>query len=276
MNDVGAVIVDFHAEAVLSACVGSLQSQGVSDIVVVENGEPGSTPQLDGVSIVRPGVNLGYGRGVNRGVAWLEPSEFVLVANPDVELHVGAIEAMVDLLRTQSDVAIVGPTILRVDGTTYPSHRVFPNILLASCHALLEPWWPENWATRKYRSPRRDGTVEWVSGACFMIRRGAFEEVGGFDERYFMFAEDMSLCWDLLQRGWRVAVAPTATVTHLEGVSRARVPIRMTLAHHRSALLFEAHRAQGWRRILLPLATLVLGARLVIVLAGDMWSRRRT
>jgi N-acetylglucosaminyl-diphospho-decaprenol L-rhamnosyltransferase len=217
------------------------------------------------VRIVEPGVNLGYGRGANRGVALVEGREFVLISNPDVVVHHGAIAALVAALDAQPKVAVVGPQIRRPDGSVYPSQRVFPNFWLAGLHALLSPLWPGNPATRRYRSRHDDGTVDWVSGACFMIRREAFEEIGGFDERYFMFAEDMTLCWDVRQRGWGVAGVDEAVVTHVEGLSRLRATRSMIWAHHASALRFEWHTARGWRRALVPLAALVLGVRLVVV-----------
>jgi N-acetylglucosaminyl-diphospho-decaprenol L-rhamnosyltransferase len=265
---VGAVVVDFHAESALAQCVDSLRLNGLVDIVVVENGTPGSThPAVTGrgVTIVEPGLNLGYGRGVNRGVAQLTSRELVLISNPDVVVHHGAIEALVAAFDAQPQVAIVGPQIRRPDGSVYPSHRVFPNFWLAGLHALLAPMWPNNPATRRYRSRHADGTVDWVSGACFMVRRDAFEQIGGFDERYFMFAEDMALCWDVRQRGWGVAAVDAAVVTHEEGLSRQRATRSMVWAHHRSALRFEWHTASGLRRALVPLAALVLGVRLLVV-----------
>ena len=268
-RDVAAVIVDFHAGAALSDCVDSLHANGVQEIVVVENGEAGSTmPALHGRSIllVEPNMNLGYGRGVNRGAAFVTRRPYLLVSNPDVVTHPGAVEAMVRYLDEHPDVAIVGPQILRTDGTVYPSQRVFPNVWLAGLHALLAPLWPDNPATRRYRSPRANGSVDWVSGAIFLIRRDAFEDVGGFDERYFMFAEDMALCWQLGQRGYGVAATDEAVVTHIEGLSRSRASRAMIIAHHRSALRFEWQTAHGWRRGLSPLATVVLGVRLVVVL----------
>jgi N-acetylglucosaminyl-diphospho-decaprenol L-rhamnosyltransferase len=265
---VAAVIVDFHAETALGECVESLHLNGVEDIVVVENGEPGSAVSVltdRAVRVVEPGVNLGYGRGANRGVALVEGREFVLISNPDVVVHHGAVAALVAALDAQPKAAVVGPQIRRPDGSVYPSQRVFPNFWLAGLHALLSPLWPSNPATRRYRSRHDDGTVDWVSGACFMIRREAFEEIGGFDERYFMFAEDMTLCWDVRQRGWGVAGVDEAVVTHVEGLSRLRATRSMIWAHHASALRFEWHTARGWRRALVPLAALVLGVRLVVV-----------
>jgi N-acetylglucosaminyl-diphospho-decaprenol L-rhamnosyltransferase len=270
-NDVVAVVVDYHADQFLIECVDSLFDNDVSQVVVVENGEVGSVPAalLDhDVVLVSPGVNLGYGRGVNRGVAAARATPFVLVSNPDVVVHDGAVKSLVDYLDHHRDVALVGPRILRPDGTVYPSMRVFPNPVLAGFHAILAPLWPNNPATRRYRATRPDGSVDWVSGACFLVRRSAFEEVGGFDERYFMFAEDMALCWALRERGYLVAATSDAVVTHVEGVSRARVSREMLIAHHKSALRFEFQTARGWRRLLVPLASVVLSLRLALVLVA--------
>jgi N-acetylglucosaminyl-diphospho-decaprenol L-rhamnosyltransferase len=268
-TDVAAVIVDFHAGQALDDCVDSLHANGVTDIVVVENGDEGSTlPALSGqhVVLVVPKLNLGYGRGVNRGVAAAPARRYLLVSNPDVVVHEGAVAALVAFLDAHPNVAIVGPQIVRPDGSVYPSQRVFPNFWLAGLHALLAPLWPSNPFTRRYRSPRKDGSVDWVSGAFFLARRDRFEEVGGFDERYFMFAEDMALCWQMRAHGHDVAATPDALVTHIEGVSRARASREMLIAHHRSAMRFEWQTASGWRRALAPIATLVLGVRLCVVL----------
>ncbi len=268
-RDVACVVVDYHAGDALAACIDSLHANGVRDIVVVENGEvDSSAPALDGrdVVLVEPRRNLGYGRGVNRGAAATGPARYLLVSNPDVVLHEGAVAAMLSYLDAHDDVAVVGPQILRPDGTVYPSQRVFPNIWLAGAHALLAPLWPDNPVTRIYRSPRSDGTVDWVSGACFLVRRDVFEEIGGFDERYFMFAEDMALCWQVRALGYGVASTAEAVVTHVEGLSRQRASRSMILAHHASALRFEFQTARGLRRALAPLAALVIGARLCLAL----------
>lgn len=267
-RSVSAVIVDYHADEVLAGCIDSLCSNDVTDIVVVENGTPGSTPPALGgrlVTLVEPGLNLGYGRGVNRGAAATTSRPYLLVSNPDVVLHDGAVAELVAALERTPNAAVAGPRILRPDGTTYPSHRVFPNMWLAGLHALLAPLWPSNPASARYRSRHRDGTVDWVSGACFLIRRDVFEAIGGFDERYFMFAEDMALCWRVQQLGRTVLAVDTAVVTHVEGVSRQRATRSMVWAHHRSAFRFEVQRSRGWQRLLLPLAAAVLGLRMVLV-----------
>jgi N-acetylglucosaminyl-diphospho-decaprenol L-rhamnosyltransferase len=265
-----AVVVDFHAGEALGACVDSLRQNGVSDVVVVENGEAGTAAPALGareVVLIEPGLNLGYGRGVNRGAAAAPWRDFLLVANPDTVAHPGAVAALVAGLDAHPEAVLAGPSIVRPDATAYPSWRVFPNPLLAGAHALLAPVWPSNPFTRRYRAPHPDGSVDWVSGAFFLVRREDFESVGGFDERYFMFAEDMALCWALRQRGGTVIGVDAAVVTHLEGHSRRHAPRQMVLAHHRSALRFEWQSARGARRLLAPLASIVLLARLALVMA---------
>jgi GT2 family glycosyltransferase len=114
--------------------------------------------------------------------------------------------------------------------------------------------------------------VDWVSGACFMMRRSAFEELGGFDEAFFMYAEDMDLCWRARRAGWQVVYAPAAVVTHVQAVSTGRRPYRMLLAHHRSALRFAAKTQTGWRRAVVPGAAVVLSARLLVACARQALS----
>ncbi len=266
---VSAVVVDYRAGEALTRCVASLRGNGVTDIIVVDNDEsvPPGTDADGALTVVHTGVNLGYGRGVNRGAA-VARGEYLVISNPDVVVHEGAVEALVAHLDSHPEVGILAPRIERPDGTLYPSHRVFPHVALAGAHALLAPFWPGNPATRRYRSTRRDGTVDWVSGAFFVLRRDVFELVGGFDERFFMFAEDMDLCWRVRERGLSVAALDEAVVTHVEGLSRRHASRAMLVAHHESALRFEAYHARGARRLLVPVAALVLGVRLVLALAG--------
>ena len=110
---------------------------------------------------------------------------------------------------------------------------------------------PDNAYTRRYNPGTPGGEVlvpaDWISGSCFLARRDAFEELGGFDEAYFMYLEDTDLCWRAHHAGWGVGFAGTAAVTHVQGVSTARHPYRMLAAHHRSALRFTVRTTSGWR-----------------------------
>ena len=267
-----AVVVNHDAGDALLDCVASLRADGVHDIVVVDNASTdGSADRLEaadpGVRVVRAGENLGYGTGVNRGLALVD-SELVLVSNPDVVVHGQALSRLAGALDADPTVAIAGPCVLGADGTRYPSARRFPSWIDAAGHALLGTVVPSNPFTRRYRMADLDlatvSTVDWVSGSCFLARRRVLEELGGFDERYFMYLEDVDLCWRARRAGYAVAYVPEASVTHLQGHSTARRPYRMLLEHHRSALRFAARRSTGWRRLALPGVALVLGVRLLV------------
>jgi N-acetylglucosaminyl-diphospho-decaprenol L-rhamnosyltransferase len=280
---VAAVVVDYDAGAVLAECVRSLLDEGVSGVVVVENGDPTSAraalePAGIGVPLLVTGRNLGYGAGANRGVAASGSSDLVLVCNADVRVHPGAVARLVGALDAHPEWALVGPRIVDPTGAVYPSVRRFPSMTDAAGHALLALVWPGNRFSRRYRPAGAGGderrAVDWVSGACFCARRSALEELGGFDEAYFMFAEDMDLCWRAHESGWGVGVEPAAAVTHVEGVSRRRHPYRMLVAHHRSALRFASRRARGVERLALPLAAAVLGTRLLLAVAHEALRRR--
>jgi N-acetylglucosaminyl-diphospho-decaprenol L-rhamnosyltransferase len=267
-----AVVVDYNAGVLLAECVRSLGNEGVADLVVVENGDGEAARAilaangLSAVPLLVTGRNLGYGGGANRGLAAIDRGEYVLVCNPDLVVHRGALRPLAAALDDHPDWAIVGPRVVTPEGVPYPSARVFPRLWVAAGHALLGTLFPQNPFTRRYRTPDlqdRATEVDWVSGACFLARRRALEEFGGFDEAYFMFAEDMDLCWRLGRAGWKVGFEPSAVVTHHEGVSRRSHPYRMAMAHHRSALRFASRTTSGPGRLLLPLAALGLGARLV-------------
>jgi N-acetylglucosaminyl-diphospho-decaprenol L-rhamnosyltransferase len=278
-------VVDHDAGPLLAGCVRSVLDDGADAVIVVENGVEGSsTTALHGllaasppppVRVVRPGRNVGFGAGVNRGLAALSgldsPPDWVLVSNPDLLVHGGALGELRAVLESHPAWALVGPRILDGVGEVYPSVRRFPSFVDAAGHALLAQFKPDNPFTRRYNPGTPEGAVvtaaDWVSGSCFLARRTALEELGGFDETYFMYAEDMDLCWRAHQAGWGVGFAGTAEVTHVQGASTARHPYRMMVAHHRSALRFTVRTTKGWKRLALPLAVVVLGVRMATATA---------
>ncbi|MER3452503.1 MAG: dTDP-Rha--alpha-D-GlcNAc-pyrophosphate polyprenol alpha-3-L-rhamnosyltransferase, partial [Acidimicrobiia bacterium] len=237
--DVAAVVVNFNAGAHLLTCVRSLRDDGVGEIVVVDNASSdGSLAALTaadpGVRILPVGVNLGFGAAANRGVA-ATTAPFVAVMNPDVVVEPGTTKALTERLAGEPTVAVAGPRVENPDGTWYPSARSFPSLADAAGHAFLHYIAPRNRFSRRYRlldwdhaSPRR---VDWVSGTFMVLRRSAFEDVGGFDESYFMYVEDVDLCWRLRRAGWEVVYEPAGRVVHTIGVSSEHAPYRMILEH---------------------------------------------
>jgi N-acetylglucosaminyl-diphospho-decaprenol L-rhamnosyltransferase len=270
-SGVSAVVVDHDAGDALLTCVASLRAAGVGEVVVVDNASSdGSLARLAAIDLdavlVPTGRNLGYGRGVNAGVRRAS-GDIILVCNADLTVDVNAVSRLAGCLRDEPDVAIVGPTIREPDGTRYPSARSFPDLSDAIGHAAMSLVWPDNPFTRRYRRSEESfdapSDADWVSGACMAIRRVAFESVAGFDPAYFMYVEDLDLCWRIHRAGWRVLHLPEAVVTHIGGASTARHPYRMLAAHHRSTLRFFAQSTTGPRRALIPVVAGALGLRLL-------------
>ena len=209
--------------------------------------------------LVPTGRNLGYGRGVNARTLRRATGDILLVCNPDLTVDVEAVSRLAACLRAEPDVAIVGPTILEPDGMRYPSARSFPDLSDAIGHAVMSLVWPDNPFTRRYR--RSEETFEtasdadWVSGACMAIRRIAFESVSGFDPAYFMYVEDLDLCWRLasgVRRGGASHLLGGRGDPTCGGISASRHPYRMLAAHHRSTLRFFVQSTSGPRRVLIP------------------------
>ena len=269
---VAAVVVNFKARDALVDCLQALRADGVTSIVVVDNASADGSAEAvaaadPDATFVQTGANLGYGTAANRGVVTVgEP--YVMVLNPDVIVEPGTVKALVAALERDPRLAVVGPRIEDPDGTLYPSARQFPDLAVAAGHAFFGYVAPRNRWTRAYRMLDWDhgtaGEVDWVSGSCFMARRRAYRAVNGFDERYFMYAEDVDLCWRLWRAGWRVAYEPAGRVVHTGGVSTDQAPYRMIFEHHRSLWRFARTTAAGRRRLALPAIAAGLGARLAL------------
>ncbi len=270
--DVAAVIVSYNVADLLVRCVESLRADGIERIVVVDNASSDDSVAAiraadPDVEVVALGRNIGFGAGVNRGVArTTEP--FVVVLNPDVEVEPGSTKVLLDALEADDGLALVGPRIETPEGELYPSARTFPDMVDAAGHAFLHFVWSSNPFSRRYRmldwdhGDARD--VDWVAGTHLLARRIAWDEVGGFDEAFFMYMEDVDLCWRLHRAGWRVGYEPAARIVHGIGRSTDQTPYRMIAAHHRSLLRYAGRTTTGARRALLPVIAAALTVRTVL------------
>ena len=272
---VAAVVVNHNAGTALLECVASLRRAGLATVVVVDNASSdGSLEALaaaDPAAILVPtGRNLGYGAAANRGVARCS-EDLVLVCNPDLVVDPSAPDRLAAVLAADPSLAVAGPLVVDEGGATYPSARDFPSPAVAVLHAAVGLVRPDNRWSRAYRreepAPSAERESDWVSGACLLVRRTAFASVGGFDEGYFMYVEDLDLCWRLHRAGWGVRYVPAARVLHVQGVSASRHPYRMLVAHHRSAWRFARRSTSGPARLALPAVAGGLGARLVATTA---------
>jgi N-acetylglucosaminyl-diphospho-decaprenol L-rhamnosyltransferase len=292
-HSVDVVIVTHRSASVILECLDSIASESagsLSSIVVVESSgastaERGAAAETRaniaawnqvpgrkiGATFVDLAMNVGFGSAMNRGIA-LGSAAFVAVLNPDVVVHEGCLEALVATLEICPSLAACGPTVLNLDGTVYPSGRTFPDFLAAVGHGSIGLFFPKNRWTRRYIG--NPETPDWISGTAMLMRRADFEIVGGFDERYFMYVEDVDLCWRWNRTGKSVSVVREATLTHVIGASSSLIPLKMIVAHHRSLFRFVSQKGSSTPRVLLPVVALGLVARSV-VLCGVRWRQKR-
>jgi N-acetylglucosaminyl-diphospho-decaprenol L-rhamnosyltransferase len=225
------------------------------EVVLADNGSTDGAPELaastrENVTLLHTGGNLGYGAAANRGAATFGPShDWVVVANPDMEWSDGCLDTMLEAASRWPRGGAFGPLIKNPDATVYPSARLLPSLGKGIGHAVFGRVWPGNPWTRAYKQAASVAEREagWLSGSCLLLRRAAFDSVGGFDSRYFMYFEDVDLGDRLARAGWLNVYVPSATVVHIQGHSTARSSGPMLAAHHASAYRYIADRHKGWR-----------------------------
>lgn len=246
----------------------SLATDRPVQVVMADNGSTDGAPQeavqrYPDAQLFETGANLGYGGAVNSAVARLDDrdSEFLIVANPDVQWGPGSIDALLEAAARWPQAATLGPLIREPDGSVYPSARHLPSLIRGGMHAVVGPIWPNNPWSRAYRQERLEPSerpVGWLSGACLLVRRAAFDQIGGFDERYFLYMEDVDLGDRLGKAGWLNVYVPSAEVLHQKGHATGKDPAANLAAHHRSTYTYLADRHPGWWRA--PLRWTMRGA----------------
>jgi len=253
---IGVVTVSYGSGDVLRGFLGSIERSSSRRLitVVVDNkatdADVRDLAQAHDATYLPLENNRGYGDGMNAGVRAL-PSEieWVLISNPDVELGDGAIDALVATGAADPTIGSVGPAII-TDDEVYPSARAVPSLRLGIGHALFANIWTGNPWTRAYKKESESAPVRrdagWLSGASVLVRRSAFEKLGGFDTDYFMYFEDVDLGYRLGKAGYRNVYEPAATVIHTGAHSTEGESARMIQAHHDSARVFLGKKYRGW------------------------------
>ncbi|MFZ7089077.1 glycosyltransferase family 2 protein [Curtobacterium sp. RRHDQ10] len=254
---VGIVTVSYNSGRYLTDFLASTTeaSTAATPVIVADNRseDPVSlraATEASGATFLELGTNAGYGSATNRAVAALPDGvEWVLVSNPDVVLGDGAVDTMLATATASDDIGAVGPAIVEPDGSVYPSARRIPSLRNGLGHALFANVWASNPWTQAYHSDR-DGSgtrdTGWLSGACLLVRLDAFRALGGFDERYFMYFEDVDLGYRLGRAGYRNVYEPAAQVMHVGAHSTRGESDTMRRAHHASAYRFLASKYSGW------------------------------
>ncbi len=243
-DQVSIVIVSYNTREFLRACLASVSDHypGILPrVTVVDNASTDGTleairAQFPEVSVIENQSNLGYARAVNQGIE-ASDTPYVLVLNPDIEVREGSIENMARFMESHADAGIAGARLVYPDGTLQPSCRTFytlPVVLLR--RTFLGKLFPGARAVRDHLmldwDHRTSRPVDWVIGASMMVRREAFERVGGMDERFFLYLEDVDWCSRMQKHGYRVYYVADAEMKHHHRRESARLlPDRKLMAH---------------------------------------------
>lgn len=227
MASLVAVVVAHDSEAVLPACLGALAGQHVPAIVVDNASRDASVAVAEGAGarVIRNARNEGYGRANNRGVQAAETADRVLIVNPDVILRPGAVDALLAAAATWPDAGLLAPRLVEPDGRFFYQAR-----------SLLAPYLTNPGG--RPASPDGDACAPFLSGACLMVERALFLDLGGFDENIFLFYEDDDFCRRVADTGRALIHVHGAEARHGRGRSSAPAPGRV----------FRSRWHQAWSR----------------------------
>lgn len=264
--DLSIIIVNWNTKALLTDCLASIRAgfvqpdsqpeDGVTapllyEVVVVDNASTDGSAALvkahfPWVRLIENAENVGFARANNQAIRQ-SSGRYILLLNSDTAVHPGALETLVQFMEVSPHAGGCGPKLLNGDGS-----------LQSSCHPMLTPgreFWrlmflDRFWRWATYNQQRWDVSiphqVEVIKGACFLLRRAALDQVGLLDEQYFMYTEEMDLCYRLLQAGWHLWWVPQAVVTHYGEASSKQMAENMYVQLYRSKVQF--HRKFGMDR----------------------------
>ena len=255
---VGIVTVVYRSDDVLPGLLDSLPAAvGGPYVLAIADNLPAEGSLAEQLAAQHAALyvplpsNPGYGGAINAAVRALPDAvDWIVISNPDVIYRAGAINQLVCTAACDDTIGATGPAVENADGTIYPSARSIPSLRTGIGHALFASIWGTNPWTTAYRnsdaiaSESRD--VGWLSGSCLVVRRSAFDHIGGFDEGYFMYFEDVDLGYRLGKAGYRNVYVPTARAMHSGAHSTHVDSTRMVRAHHDSAKRFLAKKYRGW------------------------------
>ena len=266
MLDLSVVIVNWNVRELLRRCLRSVLASGrlgglAMEVIVVDNASSDGSVEMvraefPPVRLIANEENLGFTRANNQGIT-ASRGRYVLLLNPDTEVLGDALGAMVDYMDVHPDVGALGPMLLNPDGSVQSSRRRFPTLATALLESTVFQWElsRDNRILRRYyvldRPDDEVQEVDWVTGACILMRREAIEEVGLLDEGFFMYSEELDWCRRARGRGWKVIYLPEAKVVHYGGKSSEQVvPFRHIQFQRSKVRYFRKHHGLLWAWIL--------------------------
>lgn len=254
------IIVSWNTKDLLRTCLYTLMEdlEGVdAEVFVVDNASPDQSAAM--VASAFPKVHLlanqenrGFAAANNQALAKAS-GQYILLLNPDTEVHRGAIASLIDFMDKHPQAGVVAPQLLNSDGTIQRSCRQFPTFS-GMLYELLgfTKLFPRQPAFRQYKmldwNHDDERQVDQPEGAGLLIRRQVIDEVGALDEAFFMLFEEVDWCYRIKQKGWQIWFTPSAKVTHHYGQSIKQVKPKMILSSHRGLYRFwhKHYRGDRW------------------------------
>lgn len=228
--DLSVVVLSWNTKDLTLKCLSSLasdRSEFSREVVVVDNGSEDGSPDaiaaLDGVRLVRNDTNAGYAAGNNQGVEFAE-GRHVCLLNSDTEVRPGALDLVLRFLLDHGDYGAAAPRLVNLDGSVQRACMRFPGLVTALCYdSFFNKFPPGSWIEDRYFMREFDHLhsrdVPQPPGACFMMSRAEYTEMGGLDPELFLFFNDVDLCRRLWKKGRRIRYVAEAEVVHHGGAS---------------------------------------------------------
>jgi len=279
MNSLDIIIVNHNSTDYLLSCLGSVYDslQGLPAKVFVQDNA--SEDDVDRVNEAFPKVllsknsyNMGFSKAANNALKQ-SAAPYIVLLNPDTHVPHGFFECVLRYMEENPDVGIIGPKILNRDGSVQGSARSFPTLLTAffGRNSLLTGWFPNSRLARQSIPTNiSDGVapmaVDWVSGACMVVRKKAIDDVGFMDERFFMYWEDVDWCKRMWHSGWKVVYFPQASIVHYVGGSSEKLALRSVFEFHKSCYRIYSKYANFPLKVISPLVFFGIALRFFFVL----------
>jgi len=285
IKDLTISIVSYNSLFFLRECLDSIFANPPEteyEIIVVDNASGDGTVKFvkenyPDVTMIPNDRNIGFAAANNRAIE-RSNSKYIILMNSDCRVFKGSLDNLASFMEENPEVGIAGPKIINTDGTIQLSCRRFPSAFDAAAHTVLTNIFPHNPFSRKYKladiKKDKPFKVDWVSGSCMIVRRKALEESGFLDENYFMYVEDLDICYRMWQKNWKVCYYPHAEVMHHIGGSSGSRRVKASFRMQRSVFyFFWKNYKKSWKIILIPLLILLLGFRFFLAVVKSIFSR---
>jgi hypothetical protein len=236
----------------LDACLRALAPQ-VDELVVVAN-LPGDLPLPEGARVIRNEAPRGYAANANQGIA-ATTAPFVVLANPDTEAAPEAVARLLAFAESRPRCGVAGPQMRYPDGTWQPSRRRFPTVggtlvRRTPLRLLVDPYRHQRRHYHLHERPTEPVEADWLLGGFLLLRRAMLDELGGFDEGFRLYGEDIDLCYRAARAGWERWYVPAAIVTHRHvAVTDRRFLTRRTIWHLRGIARFVRKHPERLRAL---------------------------